>query len=41
VTNTKRGEHHKGAMGIMRDAAVLLLVHRLVRDALMFCTFEK
>ena len=41
VTNTERGEHHKGATGTMRDAAVLLLVHRLVRDDLMFCTFEK
>jgi len=41
VTNTERNEHHNGATGTMRDAAVLLLVCRLLRDALMFCTFEK
>jgi hypothetical protein len=34
--NTERGDHHKGATGIMRDAAMLLLVHRLIRDALGF-----
>ena len=36
VTNTERGEHHKGATGTMRDAAVLPLVCILVRDALGF-----
>jgi hypothetical protein len=34
--NIERGEHHKGATGMMRDAAMLLLVSRLVRDALGF-----
>jgi hypothetical protein len=41
VTNTESSEHHNGAMGTLRDAAMLLLVRRSLRDVMMFCTFEK
>jgi hypothetical protein len=41
LNNTKQDKLHNKAMRTLRDAAVLLLLHRLLRDTMMFCALEK
>jgi hypothetical protein len=42
MINTEKSELHNKATRTMRDAVMLLfLLCRLLRDAMMFCAFEK
>jgi len=38
---TEKSEIHNKATKIMRDAMMLLLTCRLLREAVTFCAFEK
>jgi len=41
LNNTKRDELHNKVMRALTDTAMLLLLHRLLRDAMMFCSLER
>jgi hypothetical protein len=41
LNNTKKDELHNKAMRTLTDIEMLLLLHRLLRDAMMFCSLEK
>ena len=39
--NTEKSEIHNKATKLMRDAMMLLLTCRLLREAVTFCAFER
>jgi hypothetical protein len=41
VIDTEKNELHNIATRTMREAAMLLLLRRLLRDAVTFCAFQK
>lgn len=41
MINTERNEFHKEVYRSMKNAVILLLVCRQLRDNMMFCTFEE